>query len=164
VNERIRIPEIRLIGPSGEQMGIFQTRDALAKARDWGFDLVEISPTARPPVCKIMDYGKFKYEKSKKEHEAKKKQVVVHLKEIQLRPATGEHDVQVKAGHLRRFLEHGDKAKITMRFRGREMAWTELGRRLIDRVVTGLADISEIDQPLFREGKMMSVILRPKKK
>ena len=145
-------------------MGLFQTRDALIKAREAGFDLVEISPNAKPPVCKIMDYGKFKYQKSKKEHDAKKKQTVIHVKEIQLRPSTGEHDIQVKMGHVRRFLEHGDKAKITVRFRGREMAHTEMGRELLDKVVKGLEDICQVDQHAKREGRMMHVLLSPKKK
>lgn len=153
-----------MIGPDGDQLGVFQTRDALTKARDFGLDLVEISPNARPPVCKIMDYGKYKYELSKKEHEAKKKQTVIHLKEIQLRPSTGEHDLQTKMSHIRRFLEHGDKAKVAVRFRGREMAKTDFGVKLLDRVTKELVDIGEIDQSLNREGKVMSIILKPKKK
>lgn len=143
-------------------MGIFQTRDALAKARDLGYDLVEISPRERPPVCKIMDYGKYKYELSKKQHEAKKKQAVIHIKEIQLRPSTGEHDIQVKLTYLRRFLEHGDKAKITVKFRGREVAHIEQGYAVIDRMIRNLSDIGEVEQPPKREGKIVTAVLCPK--
>jgi translation initiation factor IF-3 len=164
VNERIRIAEVRLIDHDGGQLGVFQTRDALQRARDQGLDLVEISPNARPPVCKIMDYGKYKYEQSKKKHEAKKKQTIVHLKEIQMRPATGEHDLQVKIGHLKRFLEHGDKAKITVRFRGRELARMSLGRELLEKVIAELVDYGEVDQHPKREGRSMSLVLKPKKK
>lgn len=164
MNERIRVPEIRLIGPEGDQMGVFQTRDAVAKARNLGYDLVEISPNAKPPVCKIMDYGKYKYEQRKKQHEAKKKQTVIHVKEIQMRPATGEHDVQVKISHLRRFLEHGDKAKIIIKFRGREIIHEEMGRNLLKRVLQDLSDIGQIDQEVKKEGKSLLVILAPKKK
>lgn len=145
-------------------MGVFQTRDALFKARELGYDLVEMSPNARPPVCKIMDYGKYKYELSKKQHDAKKKQTVIHLKEIQMRPATGEHDLQVKMAHIKRFLEHGDKAKITVRFRGRELARIDQGLKLIKRVIEDLADISEVDQMPKREGRVVTGILKPKKK
>lgn len=164
MNERIRISEVRLIGHDGAQLGVFQTRDALTKAKDLGLDLVEISPNARPPVCKIMDYGKYKYEKSKKQHEAKKKQVVIHLKEIQLRPSTGEHDLQVKLGHVKKFLEHGDKAKITVRFRGREMAHAENGRTLLERVIKELAEYGEAEQMPKREGKVMHAVISPIKK
>jgi len=111
-----------------------------------------------------MDYGKYKYEQSKKKHEAKKKQTVIHLKEIQMRPATGEHDLQVKINHLRRFLEHGDKAKVTVRFRGRELARLDAGRVLLDRVVKDLEDISEVDQAPKKEGRVMALVLKPKKK
>lgn len=144
-------------------MGIFQTRDALVRARDVGLDLVEISPNARPPVCKIMDYGKYKYEQSKKMHEAKKKQVVIHIKEIQMRPQTGEHDRQVKLAHVKRFLEHGDKAKITIRFRGREMARVETGKEMLEKIVVELKDFADVDQEPKREGRVFSLILKPKK-
>jgi len=153
-----------LIDADGKQLGLFQTRDAQKRARDLGLDLVELSPNARPPVCKIMDYGKYKYEQSKKKHEAKKKQTVIHLKEMKMRPATGEHDFQVKLGHLRRFLENGDKAKVTVRFRGREMAHLENGRALIDRAVKELSDIGEVEQNARREGRVMSAVIAPKKK
>lgn len=164
MNQRIRVPEVRLIGPDGNMMGVFQTRDALGKARDMGYDLVEISPNARPPVCKIMDYGKYKYEQSKKQHEAKKKQVVIHLKEIKVRPSTGEHDLQVKLSHLKKFLEHGDKAKITVRFRGRELAHTDVGRKLLERMIGDLSEYSEVEQRPTREGRIISAVLAPKKK
>lgn len=145
-------------------MGVFQTRDALNKARELGYDLVEISPNAKPPVCKIMDYGKYKYEQSKKKHEAKKKQSVIHLKEIQMRPSTGEHDLQVKISHLKRFLEHGDKAKVTVRFRGRELARLDSGKELLERVAKELEEYGEVDQAPKKEGRVMSLVLKPKKK
>lgn len=144
-------------------MGLFQTRDALKKADDFGFDLVEISPNARPPVCKIMDYGKYKYEQSKKKHEAKKKQVKVQLKEIKMRPSTGEHDLQVKIGHIKRFFADGNKAKITVRFRGREMARMDMGRKLLDRIINELSELGDVDQYPKREGRAMSAVLTPKK-
>ena len=118
---------MRLIDEEGNQLGVLATHEALSKAEDAGLDLVEISPMARPPVCKIMDYGKYKYEQAKKKHEQKKKQVVVQIKEIKMRPATDEHDFQTKLRHVKRFLEEGDKVKITIRFRGREMAHMDIG-------------------------------------
>lgn len=164
VNWRIRVPEVRLIGPDGSQMGVFQTRDALKKAEEFGLDLVEISPMARPPVCKIMDFGKYKYELAKKEHEAKKHQSVVHLKELRLRPATDEHDVQTKVRHAKRFLEDGDKVKITIQFRGREMAHQELGQKLMTKILQEVGDFAELDQKPKFEGRFLNVVLGPKAK
>ena len=160
-NFRIRVPEVRLIGPDGNQMGVFQTRDALRKAEDFGLDLVEISPTARPPVCRIMDFGKYKYELAKKEHEAKKHQVVIHLKELRLRPATDEHDIQTKIRHARRFLEDGNKVKITVQFRGREMAHQEFGRKLMDRIQEELIAMGSVEQKPKMEGRSLTIILGP---
>ena len=159
VNFRIRIPEIRLIGPDGSQMGVFQTRDALKKAEEFGLDLVEISPMAKPPVCKIMDYGKYKYELAKKEHEAKKHQAVIKLKEVRLRPATDEHDVQTKLRHIKRFLEDGDKVKITIQFRGREMAHKEFGTKLMERIQKEFETTSQVEQSAKMEGRSLSIIL-----
>lgn len=155
---------MRLIGAAGDQLGIFQTRDAIKKAREEGFDLVEISPKAKPPVCRIMDYGKYKYELSKKQHEAKKKQVVIHVKEIQVRPSTGEHDLQTKLSHLKKFLVHGDKAKINVKFRGREMAHQDMGRKLLDRMIAELSAYGEVEQMPRREGKTLFAVIGPIKK
>jgi len=163
-NRRIRVPEVRLIGSSGEQLGVFITVEALRRAEQEGLDLVEISPTARPPVCKIMDYGKYKYEQAKKRHEAKKHQVVIRTKEIKMRPATDEHDLQTKLRHIKRFLEEGDKVKVTLRFRGREMAHIDLGRQRMDRIVREISDMGEVDQFPKLEGRMMSMMVVPKKK
>jgi len=127
-------------------------------------DLVEISPTARPPVCKIMDYGKYKYEQAKKRHEAKKHQIVVRTKEIKMRPATDEHDLQTKLKHIKRFLEEGDKVKITLRFRGREMAHMDLGRERLKRIIAEIADTGEVEQMPKLEGRLMSMIVGPAKK
>lgn len=161
MNWRIRVPEVRLIGPDGSQMGVFQTRDAQKKAEEFGLDLVEISPTARPPVCKIMDFGKYKYEMAKREHEAKKHQVVVHLKELRLRPSTDEHDTQTKIRHAKRFLGDGNKVKISIQFRGREMAHQELGRKLMDKILADIGDMAVQDvRPKF-EGRTLMAILAP---
>ncbi|OGQ49534.1 MAG: translation initiation factor IF-3 [Deltaproteobacteria bacterium RIFCSPLOWO2_02_FULL_47_10] len=161
INFRIRVPEVRLIGPDGSQMGLFQTRDALKKAEEFGLDLAEISPTARPPVCKIMDYGKYKYDLAKRDHEANKHQVIVKLKELRLRPATGEHDVQTKIRHARRFLEEGNKVKITIQFRGREMAHQELGRKIMDKIKNAIADIGALEQNPKFEGRFLNMIVAP---
>lgn len=157
------MPEIRLIGSDGSQLGVFQTRDALKKAEDEGLDLVEISPTAKPPVCKIMDFGKYKYEQAKKKKDQRKHQVVVLLKEVKMRPSTGEHDLDVKKNRIKGFLESGHKVKITIQFRGREMAHKDLGKKLLDRVVKdveawGIPEYS----PKF-EGRFLSAVLQPSK-
>jgi len=164
INRRIRVPEVRLIGSAGEQLGIFITVEALRRAEQEGLDLVEISPTARPPVCKIMDYGKYKYEQAKKRHEAKKHQIVIRTKEIKMRPATDEHDVQTKLKHIKRFLDEGDKVKVTLRFRGREMAHIDLGRARMTRIVQEVADVGEVEQYPKLDGRMMSMMIIPKKK
>ena len=163
-NKRIRVQEIRLIDADGTQLGVFATSGALKRAEDLGLDLVEISPNATPPVCKIMDYGKFKYEQKKKQHEAKKKQVIVKVKEIKMRPATDEHDYQTKLKHAIKFLEHGDKVKITIRFRGREMAHRELGKARMDKVAAELKDLAEVTQSAKMEGRQMFMLLSPIKK
>jgi len=164
INRRIRVPEVRLIGAESEQLGVLATFEAIRRAEDVGMDLVEIAPTARPPVCKIMDYGKFKYEESKKKQQAKKQQVVVHLKEIKMRPSTDEHDLQTKLKHIRSFLEEGDRVKITIRFRGREMAHKEIGQARMKRVIEEMKDLSEIFQEPRFEGKMFHMLLTPVKK
>lgn len=164
INRRIRVPEVRLIGPNAEQLGVFITSEALKRAEEAGLDLVEISPTARPPVCKIMDYGKYKYDQAKKRHEQKKHQVVVRTKEIKMRPATDEHDLQTKLRHIKRFLEDGDKVKVTLRFRGREMAHIDLGRQRMQRIMQEIANMCEVEQMPKLEGRMMSMVVGPAKK
>lgn len=153
VNQRIRIKEVRLIGPDGEQMGVVPTQDALQKAQEFGLDLVEVASQATPPVCRIMDYSKYKYDQEKKEKEARKHQRVMHLKEIKIKPNIEEHDYQVKLFHLRRFLTRGDKAKVTMTFRGREMSHMDIGRKILDRVISDLAEVGEVENGPTREGR-----------
>lgn len=135
--------------------------DAIKLADERGYDLVEISPTARPPVCKIMDYGKYKYEMAKKAHEAKKHQVVVHVKEVKFRPSTDEHDLQTKIKHIRRFIEDGNKAKVTVQFRGREMSHRELGQRVIDKVMKDIGELAVVEQSPKMEGRFLTSILAP---
>ncbi len=155
---------MRLIAADGTQLGIVPTEVALAKAEEEGLDLVEISPTARPPVCKIMDYGKYKYEAKKKAAEARKKQVVVQLKEVKLRPKTDEHDYEVKVRNVRRFLEEGNKARITIMFRGREIAHKEIGQRLLQKVAEDVKEFGVIEQAPRLEGRQMFMILAPNPK
>ena len=164
VNGEITSPEIRLIGADGEQIGIVSLTEALAMAETAELDLVEIAPQAKPPVCKVMDYGKFKYRESKKRHEAKLKQKQIQVKEIKFRPRTDEGDYLIKVRNLIRFLEEGDKAKVTLRFRGREMAHQELGARLLERVKQDLDPYAVVEQFPKMEGRQMVMVLSPKKK
>ncbi len=154
---------MRTITDEGQQLGVITLEDALAHAERVGLDLVEVSPTANPPVCKIMDYGKFRYKQSKKIHDARKSQVVIHVKEIRLRPKTEEHDVQVKLKHIKKFLDQNDKVKISMRFRGREIAFTDIGRRIMEDILSRLADHCVVDQHPRLEGRQMVMIVSPKK-
>src|SRR5512147_1048680 len=160
-NRRIKAREVRVIGPEGEQLGVLPIEQALAKAMDEGLDLVEVSPMAKPPVCKIMDYGKFKYLEKKKQNEAKKKQVVVQLKEVKLRPRTEEHDYDVKIKKVREFLGESNKARITVMFRGREMSHKELGQKVLQRVIEDLRDVAVIEAAPRVEGRQMFMILAP---
>jgi translation initiation factor IF-3 len=162
VNERIRIKEVRVISPDGTQLGILPIEQALQAAYDQHLDLVEVAPEARPPVCRIMDYGKYRYEQSKKAREAKKKQTVIELKEIKLRPKTEEHDFQFKARHAERFLKEGNKAKITMMFRGREVIRMDRGRAVLDRFLEALKEVAVVEQAPKVEGRNMTMILAPK--
>ena len=164
INERIRVPQVRLIDQDGNQVGVTDTAQALQMARDVGLDLVEISPNAAPPVCKILDYGKFKYEKKKKDHEAKKKQVVVKVKEVQLRPNTDEHDLAYKFKNVRTFLEEGDKAKITMMFRGREVAYVDGGYKTMRRLIDELGEMAVVEAPPKLEGKKLIMVIGPNPK
>jgi translation initiation factor IF-3 len=162
VNERIRIKEVRVISPDGTQLGILPIEQALQTAFDQHMDLVEVAPEARPPVCRIMDYGKYRYEQSKKAREAKKKQTIIELKEIKLRPKTEEHDFQFKARNAERFLKEGNKAKVTIMFRGREVIRMDRGRVVLDRFVEALKEVSVVEQAPKVEGRNMSMILAPK--
>jgi len=162
VNEQIRIPEIRVIDPEGEQLGVMATAEALKIAEERGLDLVEIAPNSRPPVCKIMDFGKFKYEQSKKARESKRKQHTTHLKEIKIRPKIEEHDLQFKLRNAEKFLVEHDKVKITIVFRGREMEHIDMGRKILDRIVNQFSSIAVIEKDAVQVGKMISMILGPR--
>jgi len=153
-----------VIGADGSQVGVLSRSEALAKAAADELDLVEVSPTAEPPVCRIMDFGKYLFEQNKKAHSAKRKQKQIQLKEVKFRPGTEKADYQVKLRNLIRFLTDGDKAKVTMRFRGREMAHTEIGRKLLDRLVIDLADYGAIEQHAAMEGRQITMVISPKKK
>lgn len=152
-----------MIDAEGKQLGILTLTDALAEAAKAGLDLVEVSPNSDPPVCRIMDYGKFRYQQSKKMHIAKKSQSIIQVKEIRLRPKTEDHDIQVKIKHVKKFLEQQDKVKITMMFRGREIAYTEIGRKIMESIRDALADIGSIEQHPRLEGRNMNMIIAPKK-
>jgi translation initiation factor IF-3 len=163
VNDRIRSPEIRLIGAEGENVGVVTPQRAMMMAEEAGLDLVEISPNATPPVCKIMDFGKYKYEQQKKESEARKKQKTIEVKEVKFRPNTDTHDYDVKMRSVLRFLEEGDKVKITLRFRGREMAHTDLGRNLLERVASDVEAHGKVEAIPRIEGRQMVMMINPLK-
>nr|WP_291223890.1 translation initiation factor IF-3 [Dokdonella sp.] len=163
-NHEIRVPRVRVIGAEGEQVGILSRDEALSMAQEAGLDLVEIQPNGDPPVCRIMDFGKFKFEAQKKAHAAKKKQKQVEIKELKFRPVTDVGDYQIKMRNLRRFLEEGDKVKITIRFRGREMSHQELGRAMVDKITAEIAEEAVIEQFPRMEGRLMVMMIAPKKK
>ena len=158
------MPEVRLIGLDGEQLGIVNTAEAQQMAERNDVDLVEIAPTAAPPVCRLMDYGKFKYQEQKRQAEARAKQKIIQVKEVKFRPGTDEGDYQVKLRNLKRFLDEGDKAKVTLRFRGREMAHQEIGMRVLERVRDDLLDLAVVEAMPKLEGRQMVMVLSPKKK
>lgn len=162
INEQIKSDTVRLISNDGDQLGVVSLQDALNKADNVGLDLVEISPNTNPPVCKILDYGKYIYEKQKLEKKNKKKQHVIHVKEIRVRPNTGDHDLLTKLSRAKKFLEAGDKVKITVMYRGREMARQDMGVDTLNRVVDILDDFAEIDKQANMEGRRLSIILSPK--
>jgi translation initiation factor IF-3 len=164
VNDEITSPQVRLINQDGDQEGVVSLDKAKQIAEEADLDLVEVSPNSKPPVCRIMDFGKFKFEQSKKQQEAKKKQKIIHVKEIKFRPGTDEGDYQVKLRNLIRFLNDGDKAKITLRFRGREMAHQDLGAKLLDRIEQDLAEYGAVEQRPKMEGRQMVMVLAPAKK
>ena len=162
INGAIRAPQVRCIDPDGEQLGVLDTFDAIRKAEDFGLDLVEVQPNADPPVCKILDYGKFKYEAQKRANEARKKQKIIEVKEIKLRPNIDEHDYQVKMRNVRKFLNAGDKVKVTLRFRGREMAHQELGANVLTRVREETDEFAKVEAMPKMEGRQMIMVLAPK--
>jgi translation initiation factor IF-3 len=162
INENIRVREVRLIDAEGNQKGIVPTFEALQMARAGGVDLVEIAPQAQPPVCKLLDYGKYKFELEKKNRESRKHQKQIRIKEIRMQPKIDEHDLEFKTRHVREFLDEGNKVKVTIRFRGRELAHTELGREVLDRILQMLGDAFMIEKPAQMEGRTMSLLLNPK--
>jgi translation initiation factor IF-3 len=162
INDEIRVPQVRLIDDAGEMIGVMSAREALIRAYDVGLDLVEISPNAVPPVCKILDYGKYKYEQQKKANEARKKQKVVEIKEIKVRPNIDDHDYEVKMKQMKNFIGEGDKVKVTLRFRGREMAHQELGVKVLERIRSDLTDLVKVEQMPKLENRQMVMVISPK--
>lgn len=162
INDRIRLPEVRVIGADGEMLGVLSTDEARRLARERLLDLVEVNPKAQPPVCKIMDFGKYKYEEKKKQNEAKKRQAQTSLKEIKVRPKTDGHDIDFKTKHIRRFLEEGNKVKVTCRFRGREITHPEAAQRQLDRLAEAVKDIGVIEVSARMDGKTMTLIVAPR--
>ena len=162
INEMIRVREVRLIDEEGNQLGIVPTPEALRMAKDKGLDLVEVSPNANPPVCKILDYGKYRFEQEKKLRDAKKNQKVLKLKEIRMQPKIGSGDLDTKAKHIQEFLDEGDKVKVTIRFRGRELAHTELGYEVLNEVLKRLTSAYNIEKPAAMDGRNMSVTISAK--
>ena len=162
LNQRIRVPEVRVIDAEGNQLGVMETRQALTLARDAGLDLVEIAPTAQPPVCRILDYGKYKYDTSKKQKEAKKKSHTIDVKGIRMRYGTESHDLEYRVKDARRFLEEGNKVQVTLIFRGREMSHPEIGRGQLEKLTQALADVAVVERPPVMEGRRMTLLLSPK--
>lgn len=163
-NGEITAPKVRVIGPDDQQIGILYTREAIQQAEEAGLDLVEVSPTAEPPVCRIMDFGKYLFEQNKKQQSARKKQKQIQVKEVKFRPTTDEGDYQIKLRNLTRFLSEGDKAKVTIRFRGREMLHQELGAELINRIKNDLGELAIVEQYPKLEGRQLIMVVSPKKK
>jgi translation initiation factor IF-3 len=162
VNREIRVREVRAIGPEGEQLGILPTPDAFRKAQELGYDLVEVAPTSQPPVCRIMDYGKYKFDLSKKEHQSRRHQKSTQVKEIKLRPRTDKHDLQIKVRQIKEFLAEGNKTKVTVTFRGREMANQELGRAVTTSVMEQVVEAGTIEYQPRMEGRSLIMIVAPK--
>ena len=160
-NEMIRAREVRVIAADGEQLGILQRNEAIALAKEAGMDLVEVSSNSEPPVCRVMDYGKFKYEQQKKKQEAKKNQTVVQIKEIKVRPKTDDHDFETKVRHIKRFLEDGDRVKVTVFFRGREIVHKDRGLSILERVIADTKDVGKVEQEPRAEGRTLQMLLTP---
>jgi translation initiation factor IF-3 len=163
INDRIRVPRVRVVSAEGEQVGILETKDALAMAEEQDLDLVEVAPQADPPVCRIMDYGKYKYEQDVKQRESRKKQTNVVVKEMKMRPKIDRHDYETKKGHVVRFLRQGAKVKVTIMFRGRETARAELGYRLLEKLAEDVVEIAKVDTPARLDGRNMTMVLGPHK-
>ena len=161
INQFIRAKEVRVIDPEGKQVGVVSITEALKSAAEFGLDLVEISPNANPPVCKIMDYGRYKYEQTKKKQEAKKKQTTFQLKEIKVRPNTDDHDLQVKIGYIKKFIDKKDKVKVTVMFRGREITLSQLGRDMLAKIAEETADVAVVEQYPKFEGRTLMMVLSP---
>lgn len=162
LNHRIRVPEVRVVDAEGNQLGVMETRQALSLAREQGLDLVEVAPTAQPPVCRILDYGKFKYDTAKKNKEAKKKSHTVDIKQIRLRYGTEQHDLDYRIKDARRFLEEGDKVQLILQFRGREMSHPEIGKAQMEKLTQAVADVASVERPPVMEGRRMTMLLAPK--
>jgi translation initiation factor IF-3 len=164
VNDRIRAPQVRLVGPDGTQIGIVPIEEALRRAREMDLDLVEVAPNATPPVCRLMDYGKFKYERDVRQKEARRRQARVEVKEIKMRPKIDRHDYAIKKGHVERFLQAGNRVKVTIMFRGREMVHTELGERLLQRLTEDLRELATVETLPKLDGRNMVMVLAPVKR
>ena len=162
INQQIRVPEVRVIGPEGEQIGVLKTSEAIRQSMELGYDLVEVAPNAEPPVCRIMDYGKFKYEQSKKEHRIRQHQKSTHVKEIKFRPGTDRHDIETKIRQIKGFLEEGNKTKVTIMFRGREMANQDKGWAAIEKVIEELKAHGTVETAPRMEGRNLSMVVAPK--
>lgn len=162
INQHIKAPEVRLIGPDGQQVGIMSLKEALERAQEANLDLVEVAPQANPPVCRIMDYGKYKYQQSKKLQEAKRRQTTIQVKEIKVRPKIEEHDMGFKIRNIRRFLADRDKVKVTVIFRGRELAHQDRGYRLLQQMMEALADVGQVEQEPRHEGRTLFMVIAPK--
>ena len=162
VNHLIRVPEVRVIGPEGEQLGVLKTSEALKQAQEVGYDLVEVAPNSEPPVCRIMDFGKFKYEQSKKEHKIRQHQKSTQVKEIKLRPRTDKHDIETKVRQIRSFVADGNKTKVTVVFRGREMANQEVGRQAMEKIIEEIGEFAVLESPPRMEGRNLYIIFAPK--
>lgn len=163
INENIRAREVRLIDSNGEQLGIVPLKEALRIAEERNLDLVNVAPQAKPPVCRIMDYGKYRYEQSKREKEARKNQKIITIKEVRLSPTIEEHDLQTKLKSVVKFLQQGDKVKVSVRFRGRQITHTDIGRRVLERIIADVADLAVVEKKPNMEGRNMMIILAPKK-
>ena len=162
INKEIRAKEVRVIDPDGNQLGVVPFQAAMSTAEDFGLDLVEVSPNAKPPVCKIMDYGRYKYQQDKKQQEARKKQSTIQIKEIKVRPKTDKHDLDIKLGHISKFIGKNNKVKVTVMFRGREITMTERGRELLNHIAEKAVEFATIEQPPKMEGRTMTMLLGPK--
>ncbi|RJP56415.1 MAG: translation initiation factor IF-3 [Deltaproteobacteria bacterium] len=162
INEKIKAPEVRVIDSEGTQLGIIPLKEALSVASEEGLDLVEVDPNSNPPVCRIMDYGKFRYKQSKKIHEAKKSQTTFQVKEVKIRPNTEEHDIEYKVGHIKRFLGSGNKAKVCIVFKGREIAYREMGVNILNKIAEEVKDMGIVEQQPKLEGRNMAIVIAPK--